>query len=135
MKNGRRRKLPVSKPRDQWLIEVKQMFDTEMISHLHGRLLILSLCRIDNELKKYLESQGFYQPLADELREDFESLLLPEYAGDQRAYRRVFMKLLQMFHSIRASQARHVQLFQIRFAQHNIIFTVLEQISLYCICL
>ncbi len=86
---------PVSKPRDQWLIEVKQMFDTEMISHLHGRLLILSLCRIDNELKKYLESQGFYQPLADELREDFESLLLPEYAGDQRAYRRVFMKLLQ----------------------------------------
>jgi hypothetical protein len=85
---------PLIKPTTLWLGEVSEMFDPEMVSHLRGRLLILGLCRIDRQLKKYLEGKGFYQPLADELWEDFESLLLPEYAGDQ-AYRREFMKLLQ----------------------------------------
>jgi hypothetical protein len=81
-------------PADLWLEEVSALFDREMVGELHGRLLILGLSRLDPQLKKYLESQGFLRPLADELKEDFGSLLLPEHAGDQ-AYRRTFMKLLQ----------------------------------------
>jgi hypothetical protein len=85
---------PARRPADLWLEDVSALFDREMVGELHGRLLILGLSRLDPQLKNYLESQGFLRPLADELREDFESLLLPEHAGDQ-AYRRTFMKLLQ----------------------------------------
>jgi hypothetical protein len=91
---GRGPSQPAHKSADQWLEEVSALFDREMVSKLHGRLLILGLCRLDPRLKNYLESQGFLRPLADELKEDFESLLLPEHAGDQ-AYRRAFLKLLQ----------------------------------------
>jgi hypothetical protein len=85
---------PARKPAGLWLEEVSALFDREMVDELHGRLLILGLSRLDPQLKTYLESQGFLRPLADELKEDFESLLLPEPAGDQ-AYRRTFMKVLQ----------------------------------------
>ena len=77
-----------------WLDEVSALFDPELVHELHGRLLVLGLCRLDPVLGKFLREREFLRPLSDELEEDFESLLLPEHAGEQ-AYRREFLKLLQ----------------------------------------
>jgi len=83
------------KPRNKasWIDEVLKIFDTEMVKDLHGRLLILGLCQLEKRLKDYLDKIGFLVPLSDELKEDFESLLLPKYAGDH-AYKRTFLKRL-----------------------------------------
>jgi predicted KAP-like P-loop ATPase len=77
---------------EQWLNLVRSMFDPMLVDHLHGRLAILGLCRLDEGLGDYLRS--FVAELQKELLEDFDSLLLPEYAGDQK-YCREFLKILQ----------------------------------------
>ena len=77
---------------EQWLNLVQSMFDPMLVDHLHGRLAILGLCRLDEDLGDYLRS--FVAELEKELIEDFDSILLPDYAGDQK-YRREFLKILQ----------------------------------------
>jgi hypothetical protein len=76
----------------QWLDDVRSMFDPELVDQLHGRLAILGLCRLDQNLGEHLRS--FTAELEKELIEDFASLLLPDYAGDEK-YRREFLKILQ----------------------------------------
>jgi predicted KAP-like P-loop ATPase len=83
----------VSNTKDAWIRQVLELFDQEMVKELHGRLLILGLAQLDPPLKEYLNRIGFLVPLRDELQEDFDSLLLPEYARDQ-AYKRTFLKML-----------------------------------------
>jgi len=85
---------PARKSATQWLEEVSALFDREMVHELHGRLLILGLSQLDPSLRDYLNRQDFLRTLTDELKEDFDSLLLPTHAGDH-AYRGKFMKLLQ----------------------------------------
>ncbi|MEM7023493.1 MAG: P-loop NTPase fold protein, partial [Pseudomonadota bacterium] len=85
---------PQLRPAPEWLRSVGALFDPELVSELHGRLLILGLCQLDDALKQYLDSRDFLRSLRDELREDFAALLLPEHAGDQ-AYRRTFLQVLQ----------------------------------------
>lgn len=77
---------------EDWLEQLSAMFDPLLASKLHGRLAILGLCLLDKKLGRHLQS--FNAELRKELLEDFESLLLPEYAGDER-YRRTFLRILQ----------------------------------------
>lgn len=86
---------PVSEDKrtaEQWIEHVRSMFDPMLVDFLHGRLAILGLCRLDESLGDYLRS--FVVEIKKELIEDFESLLLPDYAGKQK-YRRDFLKILQ----------------------------------------
>jgi len=76
----------------KWMEQVKDMFDPVLVVNLHGRLAILGLCRLDQTLDRHLRS--FTTEIRKELLEDFDSLLLPEYAGKER-YRRDFLKILQ----------------------------------------
>lgn len=80
------------KTAEEWMGQVKDMFDPLLVAKLHGRLAILGLSRLDETLGKHLRS--FNAQISKELLEDFDSLLLPEYAGDER-YRRDFLKILQ----------------------------------------
>ncbi len=80
-------------PARTWLADVQELFDPEMVEELHGRLVILGLCRLDEELRSHLAATGFTQTLEDELREDFLSLLALR-ADDPDAYRNRFLKLL-----------------------------------------
>lgn len=82
-----------NKAYERWLQEVLALFDSEMVRELHGRLLIMGLCQLDNKLKTFLDRIGFLTPIAEELQEDFESLLLPEFSGEM-AYKRTFLKKL-----------------------------------------
>jgi hypothetical protein len=74
------------------MYRLEQMFDPLLVDSLHGRLTILGLCRLDETLGEHLRS--FSAELKKELIEDFESLLLPEFSGEER-YRRDFLKILQ----------------------------------------
>ena len=79
----------------QLVDRVAELFDPQMgVTVLHGRLLILGLCVFDDVLRRQLDGYGLLAALRAELREDFDSLLLPQHTGD-RAYRNAFMKLLQ----------------------------------------
>jgi len=81
------------KPKERWISDVLELFDPDLVKELHGRLLILGLCQLDEYLKDFLDRIGFLLPISEELQEDFDSLLLPSYAGEQ-AYRRTFLKRL-----------------------------------------
>lgn len=76
----------------EWLEQVRAMLDPLLVNKLHGRLVILGLCHLDKTLARHLRS--FIRELKKELLEDFDSLLLPEYSGEQ-GYRREFLKILQ----------------------------------------
>jgi len=80
------------KTAEEWMEQVRGMFDPQLVASLHGRLAILGLSRLDESLAKHLRS--FNAQISKELLEDFDSLLLPEYAGKER-YRRDFLKILQ----------------------------------------
>ena len=67
------------KTAEEWMEQVRDMFDTLLVASLHGRLAILGLSRLDESLAKHLRS--FNAQISKELLEDFDSLLLPEYAG------------------------------------------------------
>jgi len=76
----------------EWMEQVRDMFDPLLVVKLHGRLAILGLCRLDQTLDSHLRS--FSAEIKKELLEDFDSLLLPKYSGDEK-YRRDFLKILQ----------------------------------------
>ncbi len=77
---------------EDWLAEARAMFDPVLVDKLHGRLVILALCRLDPEFGDYLRS--FAAQIQQELTEDFDSLLLPEHAGKRQHLGR-FLKILQ----------------------------------------
>lgn len=76
----------------EWVQRVANMVDHLLAETLHGRLVILGLSRLDKSLGRHLRI--FNSEIAKELLEDFDSLLLPDYAGPE-AYRREFLKILQ----------------------------------------
>jgi hypothetical protein len=62
-----------------WVSEVQKLFDPQRVPQLHGRLLILGLAHLEPPLAEYLDAQGgFLSALRSELKEPFESLLLPK---------------------------------------------------------
>lgn len=77
-----------------WINEVAGLFDPTLVAQLHGRLLILGLCELDPELSAFLAERNVTDALAQELEEDFVSLLTPERAGGKR-YRNQFLKLVR----------------------------------------
>lgn len=69
-----------------WLSDVQKLFDPQKVPQLHGRLLILGLAHLEPPLAEYLETQGgFLSALRSELREPFESLLLPQAKSESSA--------------------------------------------------
>ena len=89
-------KLDTTHPASTWIRLVSDLFEPSMVPRLHGRLVILGLCRIRTETKlfDYLNATGILSALEDELFEDFASLLRAEEAGPQ-SYRGEFMRALQ----------------------------------------
>ena len=79
---------------DDWFDQVSSLFDPLLVKQLHGRLFILGLCRLDEDLAKHLDNSGFRPAIEDELFEDFVSLLTPGNAG-AGSYKGDFLRILQ----------------------------------------
>ena len=81
----------------RWIAEVSELFDPDQVRELHGRLLVLGLCRLPLEqpLAQYLGGTGFLAAVQDELREDFRSLLTAAAAGPEEQYRGDFLRIVQ----------------------------------------
>lgn len=58
----------------EWLHDVYALFDPNKVKILHGRLVILGLGILDQDLADYLNSYGFIDEIKKELKEPFESL-------------------------------------------------------------
>ena len=67
----------VRKPAEQWLAEVRDLYDPAAVPELHGRLVILGLALIDPPLRGDLERDGVLRTLIGEVEEEFASLLSP----------------------------------------------------------
>jgi len=48
-----------------WIDQVREMFDPAMVAYLHGRLVILGLCQLDEKLFAFLNSSEFLKALQD----------------------------------------------------------------------
>jgi len=66
----------VSKPVGEWIEKAKARLDTTIVKELHGRLLILALARVDEDLHRYLQRGDFLQKVESELREPVDRLFL-----------------------------------------------------------
>ncbi len=65
---------------------VESLLDHSRVDALHGRLLILGLAHLEPELAEYLEAEDrFLSVLRSELKEPFESLLLPQAKSESSA--------------------------------------------------
>jgi tetratricopeptide (TPR) repeat protein len=60
---------------DDWLSEVRSLFDEEKVPELHGRAVIVGLALVDADLRERLEEGGFLDALIGELREPPETVL------------------------------------------------------------
>jgi hypothetical protein len=63
-------------PASVWLEEVRALFDPAQVTEIHGKLFILGLCELDDELARFLDSHGFREALKRELLEHpYQALL------------------------------------------------------------
>jgi len=65
-----------SKPVGEWIEKAKARLDARTVKELHGRLLILALARVDEDLNRYLQRGDFLQKVESELREPVDRLFL-----------------------------------------------------------
>jgi hypothetical protein len=70
----------------EWLRDVYALLDPNKVETLHGRVVILGLSRLDQNLRDYLDSYGFIDAISKELTPSFESLLI----GDEEIHRGKF---------------------------------------------
>jgi thymidylate kinase len=59
-----------------WLNDVRSLFDEEAAPVLHGRLVIIGLSMLDDDLKQQLDQYKFLTELHNELKEPKDSLLI-----------------------------------------------------------
>lgn len=65
-------------PASVWLEEVTSLFDPAKVHEIHGKLFILGLSELDEELAKFLDQYGFRDALKRELLEQpYEALFHP----------------------------------------------------------
>ena len=64
----------VQKHVDEWLAEVRSLFDPELAHELHGKLVIIGLSILEHELKQQLDVRNFLDALTKELKEPIEGL-------------------------------------------------------------
>ncbi len=66
-----------SRPVDEWIADVKSLIEPSAVTRLHGRLLILGLARVDDDLGQFLDGEGFLQKVETELRDPVEHCFRP----------------------------------------------------------
>jgi hypothetical protein len=62
-----------AQPVQAWIGEVQSLFGAARPDTVHGRLLVLGLARVDENLGKYLAAAGFLEALQKEMREPVET--------------------------------------------------------------
>ena len=60
---------------DSWLYDVYELFNHDLVQELHGRLVIIGLSRLDDDLEQQLNAFKLLEALHEELREPLEDLL------------------------------------------------------------
>lgn len=60
----------------EWIDAVCRLLNEKAVSELHGRLLIIGLCRLDSDLEQYLHGLGFLPAVIDELRDPLDEIFL-----------------------------------------------------------
>lgn len=68
----------IAKSKDDWLEEIFSLINKEAVNLLHGRLFILGICLIDQNIGKYLLDDGFLHSLMDEFVEKPVSILFTD---------------------------------------------------------
>jgi KAP family P-loop domain len=63
---------------DEWLADVRRIFDPSSVGMLHGRVVILGLALLEPALRSQLEGAGAFVGIAKELNTPLESILTPE---------------------------------------------------------
>lgn len=63
---------------DEWLYDIRNLFNEELVPELHGRLVIIGLSLLDDDLKSQLDQFKFLDALYKELREPIERLLIED---------------------------------------------------------
>ena len=63
---------------NEWLYEVRSLYDQEKVPLLHGRIVVLGLSLLDQALSRQLTEKGILSALIKENREPFESILTPK---------------------------------------------------------
>lgn len=66
---------PIQNPIDEWLSNVRDLFDQTLAPRINGRFVIIGLSMLDLDLKKQLEKSNFLSALVSELKEPLETLL------------------------------------------------------------
>lgn len=59
-----------------WIQSVRALLDTDQVTELHGRLLVVGLARVDAGLHEQLERGGFLAAIEREIREPLATLFL-----------------------------------------------------------
>lgn len=62
-------------PVQDWLEEIRILFDSSLAPELHGRLVIIGLSLLDPHLRGQLQQHGFLAALEQELKEPLDELL------------------------------------------------------------
>jgi hypothetical protein len=63
------------RPVDDWLAEVRLLFNASLAPELHGRLVIIGLSMLEPDIKKQLQEHDFLAALEKELKEPLDSIL------------------------------------------------------------
>ncbi|GIX46750.1 MAG: hypothetical protein KatS3mg131_0961 [Candidatus Tectimicrobiota bacterium] len=63
------------RPVDAWLAAVQELYNSETVPELHGRLVVIGLGLLSPSLREQLQQDNFWDALIGELREPLESLL------------------------------------------------------------
>src|SRR5438552_15549481 len=63
---------------DEWLAEVRRLVDESAVPELHGRIVIVGLALLDDDLRGRLEAGGTFSAIVAELREPLEKVLTKE---------------------------------------------------------
>jgi len=63
---------------DDWLTDVRNLFNDELVREIHGRLVIIGLSMLDDDLKRQLDQFKFLEALHNELKEPIERLLIDD---------------------------------------------------------
>ena len=65
-----------ARPATEWLAAVKGLLDPNRVTTLHGRLLIVTLARLDRVLAEYLTKSDFLRAVEAEVKEPLDTLFV-----------------------------------------------------------
>ena len=71
----------VRKPPDEWMRDVRALFDGKKVPQLHGRIVILGLAILEPAVRLELDRAGAYAAISGELDEPLQDLVGTEVTG------------------------------------------------------